>query len=318
MKAIVQEKYGSPDILRVSDVDRPVFDDDTVLVRVRAASVNALDWRRVRGKPAVIRFDEGLRRPKRPVLGVDTAGVVEEVGKNVTHLRSGDEVFGIGQGAFAEYTVGKTFAPKPAKLSFEQAAALPIAGSTALQTVRDKGEIVEGQKVLVNGAGGGVGTLVVQIAKAFGASVSATTTTEKLELVRSIGADYVLDHTQEDFTKIGERYDVIVEVGGKLTMPGCRPALTPDGKLVYVGAGSGPGGPIGRFITASFRARMLRQPVVVFVSWDSTDDLLTLKGLIEAGKVTPVIDRTYPLSESADAIRHLELGRARGKVVITV
>jgi NADPH:quinone reductase-like Zn-dependent oxidoreductase len=318
MKAIVQESYGSPRILRVGDVDRPTPEDDAVLVRVRAASVNVLDWRRVRGSPFLIRLDEGLRRPKRPVLGVDTGGVVEEVGKDVHHLGPGDEVFGIGEGAFAEYTTGRTFVTKPANLSFKQAAAVPVAGLTALQAVRDKGRIQAGHRVLVNGAGGGVGTFTVQIAKAFGAEVTAVTRTASIDLVRSLGADHVIDHSREDFTRNGNRYDLIVEIGRKLRFPECWSSLTTNGRLIFVGAGGGVGGPIGRFVAASLRSRVLKQPVTAFVSWESTDDLLTLKDLIDAGKVTPVVERTYALSEAPEAVRSVESGGVRGKLVITV
>jgi NADPH:quinone reductase-like Zn-dependent oxidoreductase len=318
MKAIVQDRYGSPDVLRLTDVDKPMVDDDDVLVRVRAASVNAGDWRRVRASPFVIRLVEGLRRPRTGAVGVDAAGHVEEVGKDVTHLQPGDEVFGVRKGAFAEYVSGRTFVPKPANLTFEHAAAVPVAGSTALQALRDKGRIQPGQRVLVNGAGGGVGTFVVQIAKAFGADVTGVSSTGKLDLVRSIGADHVIDYTREDFTKSGPRYDLIIDVGGTPSLSACRRALTPDGTLVLVGAGSGPGGPIARLLAGFLRSRLLKQRIVAFISRESKEDLLTLKELIEAGKVAPVIDRTYPLSETAEAIRYLESGHARGKVAITV
>jgi NADPH:quinone reductase-like Zn-dependent oxidoreductase len=318
LKAIVQDRYGSPDVLRLTDVDEPVVDDDRVLVRVRAASVNTLDWRRVRGSPFALRLDEGLRRPRTSVAGIDAAGHVEEVGKAVTHLQPGDEVFGVGNGAFAEYVSGRTFVPKPVNLTFEHAAAVPVAGWTALQALRDKGSIQPGQKVLVNGAGGGVGTFVVQIAKVFGADVTGVSRTANLDLVRSIGADHVIDYTREDFTRSGSRYDLIVDVGGNRSLSACRRALAPDGTLVLVGAGKGPGGPVGRFLAASVRSRLLKQRVAAFVSWESADDLLTLKELIEAGKVAPVIDRTYPLTRTAEAIRYLESGHARGKVIITV
>jgi NADPH:quinone reductase-like Zn-dependent oxidoreductase len=318
MKAIVQERYGSPDVLKLMDVEKPVVGDDGVLVRVRAASVNVLDWRRMRGTPFVVRIDEGLRTPKNALLGRDAAGHVEEVGKNVRHLQPGDEVFGVGDGAFAEYVVGRTFAPKPKNLSFEEAAAVPIAGWTALQGLRDKGGIESGQKILVNGAGGGVGTFVVQIAKALGGEVTAVTKTASVGLVRSIGADDVIDHTREDFRDRSDRYDLIVEVGQRLRFPQCRRSLSPQGRLVLIGAGGGVGGPIGRFIAASFRLKVLRQPVVAFVSWESTDDLLVIKDFIEAGKVRPVIDRTYGLDEAPQAVRHVEEGHPRGKIVITV
>lgn len=319
MKAIVQEGYGRPNaVLRLAEVDRPAPDDDGVLVRVRAASVNALDWRRVRGSPSVLRLGGGLRTPKEPRLGVDAAGIVEEVGANVTDLRPGDEVFGVGTGAFAEYTTGTLFVPKPANLTFEEAAALPVAGLTALQGLRDKGKVEPGQRVLVHGAGGGVGTFTVMVAKAFGAEVTATSRPDKLDLVRSLGADHVVDYTREDLTRRGRRYDVIVDVGGNRSLSACRRALAPGGTLVLAGAGHGASGPIGRALAASFRSAVLRQRIVVFISKESTEDLLALKELVETGKVTPVIDRTFSLDRTPEAIRYLESENAGGKVVITV
>jgi NADPH:quinone reductase-like Zn-dependent oxidoreductase len=319
MKAIVQNGYGAPDgVLRLADVDVPRVDDDGVLVRVRAASVNALDWRRVRGSPFVLRFDEGFRRPKMPRLGVDTAGSVEEVGRNVKQLRPGDEVFGVGTGAFAEYTTGRTFVPKPANLTFEEAAAVPVAGLTALQGLRDKGGVRPGQSVLVYGAGGGVGTFTVQVAKALGADVTAASRPEKLDLVRSLGPDRVIDYTKEDFTEGGRRYDLFIDVGGDRSLSACWRALVPGGKLVLAGAGRGASGPIGRFLAAFVRSRALRQRIIAFISWESTDDLVVLKDLIEAGKVTPTVDSTYPLEKTPEAIRHLESGSVRGKVVVTM
>ena len=318
MRAIVQPRYGPPDVLELREVDKPKVADDGVLVRVRATSVNAGDWRRVRASPFMIRISEGLRRPKFTLLGGDVSGVVEEVGNDVAHLHPGDEVFGVRSGAFAEYVSGRSFVPKPANLTFEQSAAVPIAGITALQAVRDKGRIQPGHKVLVNGAGGGVGTFAVQLAKAFGADVTAVTGTDNTEQVRSIGADRVIDYTREDFTKGGRRYDVIIDVGGTPSMGACRRALTPTGTLVRVGAGKGGGGPMVSLLAALVRSRVLRQRVVSFIAKVRTDDLMTLKELIEAGKVTPVIDRTYPLSETAKALRYLESERARGKVIITV
>ena len=318
MWAIVQKSYGGPEVLSLEDVSPPRVADDQVLVRVRTASVNVLDWRKMRASPWVARVAEGFRRPKQPVLGVDTAGVVEEVGKDVTHVAPGDEVFGIGKGSFAEYTVGKTFAPKPHNLTFEEAAAVPVAGSTALQAVSHIGKVTAGQRVLVNGAGGGVGHLIAQIAKTFDADVTATTRTEKLEFVRSLGVDRVIDYSREDFREPDARYDVIFEIGGQLSLKGCREALAANGRLIYVGAGSGRGGPIGRFITASLQSKVLRKPVVAFVSWESTEDLMTLKNLIESEKVRPVIDRKYELREAAEAVRFVEGGAVQGKVVITI
>lgn len=319
MRAIVQERYGSPgDVLRLTEVDKPQVGDDQVLVRVRASSVNAGDWRRVRATPFFIRFVEGLRRPKATALGGDVAGVVEAVGSAVTDLKVGDEVYGVRTGAFAEYVSGKNFVPKPANLTVEQAAAVPIAGLTALQAVRDKGRIQPGQKVVVNGAGGGVGTFTVQLAKALGAEVTGVTSTENVDLVRSMGADHVIDYRREDFTRGPDGYDVIIDVGGTPSMSALRRALAPDGTLVRVGAGKGGGGPMVSLAAALVRSRVLKQRVVSFIAKVEKQDLLTLKELIEAGKVRPVIDRTYPLSEIAEALRYLETERARGKVVITV
>ena len=319
MKAIVQEGYGAPEaVLRLAEVDRPAPDDDGVLVRVRAASVNALDWRRVRGSPFVLRLGDGLRTPKEPRLGVDAAGVVEEVGSNVTDLRPGDEVFGVGTGAFAEYTTGTYFVPKPANVTLQQAAALPVAGLTALQGLRDKGKFRPGQRVLVHGAGGGVGTFTVMVAKALGAEVTATSRPDKLDLVRSLGADQVIDYTGEDFTRGDRRYDVIVDVGGNRSLSACRRALAPGGDPRPGGGRARSHGPdrsvhrrdlpFGRLAAAGRCVHLL----------GVDPDLLALKKLVEERKVTPVVDRTFPLEETPVAIRYLESGDAAGKVVIPV
>lgn len=319
MKAVVQRAYGPPEILRLEEVDKPALTDAGVLVRVRASSVNSGDWRRVRAKPFLVRFFEGLRRPKNPLFGGDAAGVVEVVGKDVTHVSVGDEVYGLRTGAFAEYVSGQSFVRKPVNLTFEQAAAVPVAGCTALQAVRDHGNVQQGQTVVVNGAGGGVGTFCVQIAKAFGAEVTAVTTTDKLDLVRSIGADHVVDYTRDDFTKNVQRYDLIVDCGGRPTVAAFRRALKPDGRLVLVAAGKGAFGSVGRFTGGQFRRRVLKQPVIGFLaSAPFKENLETLKELIEAGKVSPVIDRTYPLSEIAAALRYAETERVPGKVVLSV
>ena len=319
MRAIIQPGYGPPEILQLrDDVDKPAMADDAVLVRVRAASVNAGDWRGVRAKPFFIRLMNGLRRPKTPLLGSDVAGQVEAVGKHVTDLHPGDEVFGMRNGAFAEYVSGKTFVPKPARLSFEQAATVPVAGLTALQALRDHGGLQPGQRVLVNGAGGGVGTFVVQIAKALGAEVTTVSRTANLELARSLGADHFIDYTREDFTKGDTRYDLIIVVGGSARFSACRRVLTPGGAIILVGASHGTGALLAHLASAFVRSRLLRQRVIFFIARASKEDLLTLKELIESGKVTPVIDRAFPLSETAAALRYLEEGRARGKVVITI
>lgn len=320
MKAIVQDRYGSPDVLELREIDKPVPGDDAVLVRVRAASVNALDWHLMRALPHLVRLSDGLRKPKQSVRGVDVAGEVEQVGKNVTHLQAGDRVFGHRSGAFAEYVAGRTFVPMPANLTFEQAAAVPVAGCTALQALRDHGQLQSGQTVLIYGSGGGVGTFAAQIAKALGATVTAVTNTGNLELLRSIGADQVIDYNREDFTRNGRRYDLIVDLGGNRRVSTMRHrALTPNGTLVLVGAGRGQWlGPVIRPVVAMAVSRFVSQRLVPFIAKVTKEDLLFLKDLIETGKVTPVIDRAFPLSETADALRYLEAGHARGKVVITV
>ncbi len=321
MKAIVRHKYGTSDVLGLEDVDVPGLEDDRALVRVHAASVNALDWHLLRGLPYLVRLSEGLRRPKRSSMGVDVAGRVEAVGKNVTQFRPGDAVFGARDGAFAEYVAAKEekLVLKPANVSFEQAAAVPVAGCTALQALRDKGHVQPGQKVLINGAAGGVGTFAVQLAKAFGADVTATTSPRNVDLIRSIGADRVIDYTREDFTKGGQRFDLILDIGGKRSLFACRRALTRTGTYVIVG---GPSGrwirPMDRALGAAILSRFVRQRLLFFIAKLPKEDLILLKDLLEAGKVTPVIDRTYPLSETPAAIRYLEEGHARGKVVITV
>jgi NADPH:quinone reductase-like Zn-dependent oxidoreductase len=320
MKAIVQHRYGPPeDVLELrDDVEKPIPADDRVLVQVRASSVNAGDWRRVRATPVLVRFVDGFRKPKVPGLGGDAAGVVEAVGKDVTDLKVGDEVYGIRTGAYAEYLTSKMFVPKPANLTFEQAAAVPVAGITALQAIRDHGGIQPGQTVLVNGAGGGVGTFAVQIAKALGGKVTAVSSAGNVELMHSIGADRVIDYSREDFTRSPERYDLVIDVGGTPSLGACLRALAPGGRLVLVGAGKGAGGPLGRMFAGLVRSRIRRQRITAFIAKVNTDDLGTLRELIEGGRVTPVIDRTYPLSETAQALRYVETERAAGKVVITV
>jgi len=324
MKAIVREKYGSPDVLELRNTDRPAIDDDGVLVRVRAASINAYDWHMMRGLPFLARMGGGLRRPKSRAMGVDVAGQVEAVGKNVTRFRVGDEVYGARAGSLAEYVRGgpqSFLVPKPAGLTFEQAAAVPMAATTALQGLRDKGQLKPGQRVLINGATGGVGTFAVQIAKAFGAHVTAVCSTRNVDLVRAIGADEIIDYTREDFTRTGQRYDLILDVAAHRSLSDCRRVLAPEGILVIVGA---PGDGrrmlpiVARLLAAMVMSRFGTQKLLPFLAKNSKEDLLLLKDLIESGKVRPVIDRTYPLNETADAMRYLEEGHARGKVVITV
>ena len=319
MKAIVRDRYGSPDVMRLGEVDVPALPEDGVLVRVRATSINAHDWHMLRGKPYMVRLEEGLRAPKSAVLGLDVAGTVQAVGANVTDLAVGDRVFGSRSGAFAEYVSGRNMVPMPANLTFEQAAAVSVAGQTALQGLRDKGGLQPGQRVLVIGAGGGVGTFAVQIAKALGAEVTATTNTNSVDVVRSIGADQVIDYSRENVTRSGQRYDLVMDIGGQHSLLSLRRVLTPGGKVVMVGPGRGEWvGFLGRIGWAIATSRFSNRKVLPFLSHVSTDDLLVLKELIEAGKVTPVVDRTYPLEQTPDAIRYVEEGRARGKVVITV
>ena len=322
MKAIVYRAYGSADVLELQETTNPDVKDDDVLVRVHAASVNPLDWHFMRGMPYVMRAGTGLRKPNATRLGVDVAGQVEAVGKNVTQFAPGDEVFGAGKGAFAEYVCAseRALALKPGNVTFEQAAAVAIAGFTALQRLRDKGHVQRGQKVLINGAAGGVGTFAVQIAKSFGADVTGVCSTRNVGMVRSIGADHVIDYTQEDFTRTGQRFDVILDMIGNHSFSDLRRALTPKGTLVLVGSTDkgrwlGPlMGPLEAVLLSPFVSQKLRP----FLAHSSKEDLIIMQELLAAGKVTPVIDRCYPLSEVPDAIRYLEEGHAQGKVVITV
>ena len=323
MKAIVQDTYGAPDVLELRDIDIPEIKDEEVLVHVHAAGVGRDVWHVMAGLPYPIRLaGYGLRAPKNPVIGSDVAGVVEAVGKDVSTFQPGDEVFGIGKGSYAEYVCAQEdkLAPKPENLTFEQAAVVAIMGSTALQALRDHGKARPGQEVLIIGASGGVGTYAVQIAKAFGADVTGVCSTAKVEMVRSIGADHVIDYTQEDFAEGEERYDLILDIGGNSSLARLRRALNPRGTLVIVG-GEGGGrwlGGLDRQLRAMILSRFVGQKLGTFVSTQNHEDLLVLKELIESGKVTPVIDRTYPLAEVPEAMRYLEEGHARGKVVITV
>jgi NADPH:quinone reductase-like Zn-dependent oxidoreductase len=319
VKAIVQLKYGSPDVLELHDIDKPVVKDDEVLVRVRAAAVNIADWHLLRGVPYVMRLGIGLRRPRHEIPGLDIAGQVEAVGPNVEQVRPGDEVFGWCRGAFADYAcpAERNLLRKPANLTFEQAAAVGDSAFTALAAVRDQGRVQPGHRVLINGASGGVGTFAVQIAKSFGASVTGVCSTRNVDMVRSIGADEVIDYTKEDFTQTEQRYDVMLDMVGNRALSDCRRALTPRGTYVVVGVAN-----LGRWFGLSRQAKALllspfvRQRIRVFVVRHNRDDLAVLKDLVEAGKVAPVIDRRYTLSEVPDALRHQGEGHARGKVVI--
>jgi NADPH:quinone reductase-like Zn-dependent oxidoreductase len=323
MKAIVQDAYGSPDVLELKDIDQPVAADDGLLVRVHAAGIDPGVWHLMTGMPYLVRImGYGLRVPKSRVPGIDAAGRVEAVGKDVTRFQPGDEVFGTCSGSFAVYARAREskLAPKPANLTFEQAAAVPVSACTALQGLRDKGNLQPGQKVLITGAGGGVGTFAVQLAKAFGAEVTGVCSTAKTDLVRSIGADDVIDYTRDDFADGVRRYDLILDIAGRRSLSHLRRALTPKGTLVIIG-GEGGGRWLGGF-DRSFRAGMLspfvRQKLRMLISTERQEDLQFLSELMEARKVTPVIDRTYPLAEVPNAIRYLHESRARGKVVITV
>jgi NADPH:quinone reductase-like Zn-dependent oxidoreductase len=313
MKAIVQDKYGSPDVLELKEIDKPVVTDNEVLVLVRAASVNALDWHLMRGDPYLMHLTAGLLKPKDSIRGRDVAGQVEAVGKNVKQFRPGDEVFGEVGASLAQYTCvsEELLVLKPANLTFEQAAAVPVAANTALQGLRDRGQIRAHQKVLINGASGGVGTFAVQIAKAFGADVSGVCSTRNVDLVRSIGADHVIDYTQEDFTQSGQRYDLILDVVANRSLSDCRRALTPTGTLVLSGGSGGRWlGPVGLIIHALVRSPFVRQRLRPLTAKPSAENLVVLKEFIESGKITPAIDRTYPLSEAPEAIRYLEGKRA--------
>jgi NADPH:quinone reductase-like Zn-dependent oxidoreductase len=322
MKAIVQDTYGSPDVLKLREIDKPKVGDDEALVRVHAAGVDRGVWHLMTGLPYLTRLAFGLRVPKTPVPGMDLAGVVEAVGKSVSRVEPGDEVFGVGKGTFAEYALAREekLAPKPANLTFEQAAAVAISGLTALQGLRDHGQVEPGQRVLIIGASGGVGTFAVQIAKAFGAEVTGVCSTTKVDMVRSIGADHVIDYTREDFAKGEHRYDVILDVGGSSSLARLRHALTPEGTLVLVGGEEGGRwlGVVARLLRAHLLSPFVGQKLRTYVSSENHEDMIVLKELIEAGKVTPVIDRTYPLAEVPEAIRYLQEGHAQGKLVITV
>jgi NADPH:quinone reductase-like Zn-dependent oxidoreductase len=322
MKAIVYEKYGSPDVLQFKEVEQPTPEDNEVLMKVIAAAANPLDWHAMRGAPFFVRFEMGFPKPKNPILGADIAGRVEAVGSSVTQFQPGDEVFGeITTGGFAEYACAgeKRLAPKPINLSFEEAAAVPVVAFTALQGLRDTGKIQVGQKVLVNGASGGVGTFAVQIAKSFGTEVTGVCSTRNLDMVRSIGADHVIDYTKEDFTRTGQRYDLIYCTVGNRSAAAYRRALALNGICAVAGFTTMPHFLLQViFLGALMSMTSSKKIGSMGVAQPNREDLLIIKELLETGKVVPVIDRRYSLSETAEAIQYLEQGHARGKVVITV
>src|SRR6266566_534165 len=324
MKAIVYTKYGAPDVLELKEVEKPTPKDDEVLVKVHAVSANAADLHLLRGDPFLFRLMSGLLKPKNTILGADIAGRVEAVGKNVKEFQPGDEVFGdisaCGRGGFAEYVCARENALvlKPACLTFEQAAAVPMAAVTALQGLRDKGQIQPGQKVLINGASGGVGTFAVQIAKSFGADVTGVCSPRNLDMVRSIGADHVIDYTKEDFTRDGQHYDLIFDVAWSHPLSDCRRLLNPNGTLVLAGQSSREKPSVLPFLLTPVGSRLLGRKQVTFITKHSNADLLAVNELVDAGKVTPVIDRSFPLREVPEAIRYLGEGHPRAKVVISV
>ncbi|HEY6629372.1 MAG TPA: NAD(P)-dependent alcohol dehydrogenase [Acidimicrobiia bacterium] len=323
MKAIVQDRYGSPDVLELRDIEQPVPGDDEVLIQVRAAGVDPGVWHLMTGLPYLVRvMGYGLAKPKNGVRGRDVAGRVEAVGKHVTRFRPGDDVFGTCEGSFAEFATARQdrLALKPAIVSFEEASAVPISGITALQAVRDKGRVGPGQKVLIIGAGGGVGTYAVQIAKALGAEVTGVCSTSKLELVRSLGADHVIDYTLEDFAEGSIRYDVIIDNAGNRSLTRVRSSLTRKGILVIVGGEEGGQwvGPANRLLPAILLSPFVTQELKVLMATEGKEDLEVLAEMIETGKVRPIVGRTYPLIEAPEAVRYVGEGHALGKVVVTV
>jgi NADPH:quinone reductase-like Zn-dependent oxidoreductase len=323
MRAIVQDAYGSVDVLRLVEIAEPDIAANEILVKVRAAGMDRGTWHSMAGQPYLMRImGFGFRRPKNRVAGLDVAGTVAAVGSDVTRFQVGDEVFGISRGSYAEYAAAREdkLAHKPAGLSFEQAAVVPISGGTAIQGLRDAGRIEEGQKVLIIGASGGVGTYAVQLAKAFGAEVTGVCSTAKLDLVRSIGADHVVDYTREDFADGVQRYDLILDIGGNSGLSRLRRALAPKGTLVIVGGEEGGKwtGGFGRQIRALVLSPFVGQRLTMLASKEHHAHLEAVSRFIEAGQVVPIVDKTYPLAEAPDAMRHLEAGRARGKIAITI
>jgi NADPH:quinone reductase-like Zn-dependent oxidoreductase len=324
MQALVYERYGLPEVLELHEVDKPAVADDEVLVRVHAASVNPVDWHTMTGTPYLVRLEAGLRKPKREVLGVDFAGTVERIGRNVTRLQPGDEVFGARSGAFAEYVSvreDRAVVLKPANVTFEQAAAVPVAAISALQGLRDKGQLRSGQRVLINGASGGVGTFAVQIAKSFGAEVTGVCSTSNVDTARSIGADHVIDYTKDDFTTDGRRYDLLLDIAGNRSWSDYRRVLDEKATLVVVGGPKGNRwiGPLSQAVKLRLSSLAgSRRVAAPFLAKIRREDLVVLQELLETGAVTPVVDRHYELSEAAEALRYLGEGHARGKVVVTV
>jgi NADPH:quinone reductase-like Zn-dependent oxidoreductase len=323
MKAIVYRCYGTTEVLKLEQIAKPTPADDRVLVKVHAASVNPLDWHYMQGKPYIVRPMAGIGKPDSILMGTDFAGTVESVGKNVTRFKPGDDVFGDRDGAFGEYVSvaeNGAMASKPSNMTMEQAAAVPIAGLTALQALRDKGKVQAGQKVLINGASGGVGTFAVQIAKTYRADVTGVCSTRNVEMVKSLGADHVVDYTKEDFTQGTARYDLIIDNVGSHSLSEYRHVLTPNGVLVIVGGPSDNSwlGPLTTWVKAFAVAPFASQKLIFMLAQTNKDDLDVLRELMQTGKVTPVIDRRYPLAETAQAISYLEQGHAKGKVIITV
>lgn len=323
MKAIVYHRYGSPDVLQVQEIEKPVPRDSEVLIKVRAASVNPYDWHFLRGTPKPIRFMTGLRKPKSPRLGADVAGEIEAVGKNTTYFKPGEPVYGTCQGSFAEFACAResTLAIKPYSLTYAEAASVPIAAVTALQALRDKAQLQPGQTLLINGASGGVGTFAIQIAKNMGAEVTGVCSTRNLELLRSLGAHHVIDYVLKDFTTTGQRYDTILDLVGNHSLSAFRRTLKPRGVYIAVGAG----GPemrtldyLGLMIRPLVLAPLVSQTLTGFLAKLTREDLDELRGLLESEKLVPTIDRQYTLPEVSEAIRYIEQGHARGKVVITV
>ncbi len=319
MKTIIYPNYGSPDVLKIVELEKPIPKDDEVLVKVHATSVNIAEWYTMTGL-FLARIGNGIIKPKDTRLGVDFAGVVEEVGKNVTDFKPGDEVFGGRNGAYADYvTVRKAITHKPANLTFEEAASAPTAGITALQGLRDHGKIQPGQKVLIHGASGGVGSFAIQIAKAFGAEVTAVCSTQNVECARSMGADHVFDYTKEDFTRSGQRYDLLLNVNGSRSWSDYKRALKPDARFVLIGGPRTPMiGPLSVLIKMRIAMLGASQKFVFFVAQFNRDDMEVLKNLLETGKVKPFVEHTYPRSKIADAMRHLGGGHAKGKIVVTM